>query len=293
MKYIIDTDPGIDDAIAIILGYLNKLDIIGFTLATGNIAKEKSANNLKTIQDILGSNIKMYEGTKENNCNAMSAEYAHGVDGLGNIFMPKSIRKFENKTAEDFIIESANKYKDDLTIVCLGPLTNLACAIRKDKTLENKIKHVVIMGSTYNPDNEVPYNEFNVKIDSMAAKEVFNAKFKDIKIITHEVGVKSFIEKDYINSLKDSNNKISKFIYIISQKYMEFSYNHYKTIGLGTPDPTTIASLIDEKIITYKPCIVEIKDGLSHVNLTENSNIKVSIDLDVEAFRKLFKNTFN
>ena len=67
MKYIFDTDPGIDDAIAIMLGYLNKLDIIGFTLATGNISKEKSANNLKTIQDILNSNIPMYYGNKENN----------------------------------------------------------------------------------------------------------------------------------------------------------------------------------------------------------------------------------
>lgn len=293
MKYIIDTDPGIDDAIAIMLGYLNNLNIVGFTLATGNISKEKSANNLKTIQEILGSNIKMYYGTKNNNCDMLSAEYAHGQDGLGNIFMPKSLRKFEDISAEDFIIESANNYQDDLTIVCLGPLTNLASAIKKDSTLEKKIKHIVIMGSTYNPEIEEPYKEFNVKIDPEAAKIVFSSNFEDIKIITHEIGVKSFIEKEYINSLKDSTNKISKFLYIISQKYMKFSYEYYKTIGLGTPDPTTIASLINDSIITFKPCTIEIKNDMSFINLTDISNIKVSTDINLESFRKLFKSTFN
>jgi len=293
VKYIIDTDPGIDDAIAIMLGYLNHLDIIGFTLATGNIKKELSANNLKTIQDILNSNIKMYEGEKNNNCNELSAEYAHGNDGLGNIFMPKSLRKFENITAEDFIIESANKYKDNLTIVCLGPLTNLASAIKKDNTLIKKIKHLVIMGTTYNPNTENVYKEFNVSVDPNAAKEVFNAGFEDIKLITHEIGVKSYIEKNYINSLKKSKNKISKFVHLISQKYMEFSFEHYNTNGLGTPDPTTIGYLIDNNIIEFKPCNVKIKDDLSLVTLTDKSNIYVSVNFNLELFRKIFEDTFN
>lgn len=293
MKYIIDTDPGIDDAIAIMLGYLNHLDIIGFTLATGNIKKELSANNLKIIQDILNSNIKMYEGEKSNKCNELSAEYAHGNDGLGNIFMPKSLRKFENISAEDFIIDSANKYTDDLTIVCLGPLTNLASAIKKDKNLTKKIKHLVIMGTTYNPNTDNVYKEFNVSVDPSAAEEIFNAGFEDIKLVTHEIGVKSYIEKEYINSLKESKNKISKFVHVISQKYMEFSFEHYETNGLGTPDPTTIGYLIDNNIIEFKPCNVEIKDDLSLVTLTDKSNIYVSIDFNLELFRKLFKNTFN
>lgn len=293
MKYIIDTDPGIDDAIAIILGYLNNLDIIGFTLATGNIKKELAANNLKTIQDILGSNIKMYEGSVDNNCTTLSAEYAHGQDGLGNIFMPKSLRKFESISAEDFIINSADKYKDNLTVVCLGPLTNLAAALKKDKNLYKKIKHLVIMGTTYNPNTDDIYKEFNVSIDPWAAKEIFDAGFEDIKIITHEIGIKSYIEKDYINSLKNSKNRISKFVYLISQKYMKFSFEHYKTNGLGTPDPTTIGYLINNDLIEFKPCSIEIKGDLSFVTLTNKSNTLVSVDFNLELFRKLFKNTFN
>lgn len=291
MKYIFDTDPGIDDAIAIMLGYLNKLDIVGFTLATGNISKEKSANNLKTIQDILNSNIPMYYGNKENNCEFMSAEYAHGKDGLGNIFMPKSLRKFENISAEDFIIDTCNKY-DDITFVCLGPLTNLASAIIKDKSLIKKIKHVVIMGTTYNESLDVPYKEFNVKIDPDAANIVFNAGFDDVKIVTHDIGLMSCISKEYINSLYYSNNKVSKFIYIISQKYIEFCKT--KGIdGLATPDPTTVASIINPKILEYKPCTVVIKDDLSYVKITDKSNLSVAINVNNKLFENLFKKTFN
>ncbi len=297
MKYIIDTDPGIDDAIAIMLGVKNNLDIIGFTLATGNIETKKSAKNLKVIQDFLNTNIKMYKGRIKNKYN-LNAEYAHGKDGLGYaVFPDNNKRKYEKKLAEDFIIKSSKKYKDNLTLVCLGPLTNLANAIQKDKNLYKRIKHVVIMGTTYNPKNN-NYHEFNVNIDPKAAKTVLETPFEDIKIITHEIGVKSFIEKDYIESLKNSEKLLSRFLWLISQKYMEYCYEDYKIVGLGTPDPTTIASLIDPSIVTFKPCTAKITTngedkGKCQINLCEQSNIKVSVDLDLEKFRKIFKDTFN
>ena len=297
MKYIIDTDPGIDDAIAIMLGVKNNLDIIGFTLATGNIETKKSAKNLKVIQDFLNTNIKMYKGRIKNKYN-INAEFAHGKDGLGYaVFPDNNKRKFEKKLAEDFIIKSSKKYKDNLTLVCLGPLTNLANAIQKDKNLYKRIKHVVIMGTTYNPKNN-NYHEFNVNIDPKAAKIVLETPFEDIKIITHEIGVKSFIEKDYIESLKNSEKLLSRFLWLISQKYMEYCYEDYKIVGLGTPDPTTIASLIDPSIVTFKPCTAKITTygedkGKCQINLCEQSNIKVSVDLDLEKFRKIFKDTFN
>lgn len=299
MRYIIDTDPGIDDAIAIMLGVKNNLDIIGFTLASGNIPVEKSENNLKVIQDFLGSNIKMYKGMYENRCNYETAEYAHGKDGLGYAVFPhNNKRKFEKMVAEDFIIKASKKYKDDLTLICFGPLTNLANAIKKDKKLVKRLKHVLVMGTTYDPDSKKPYLEFNVNVDPTSAKLVFKTPFEDIKVVTHEIGVKSFVEKDYVLDLKNSENLISRFVGLISEKYIEFSYDHYGTIGLGTPDPTTIASLIDPKIVEFKPCKVDIvscgeNKGECNIVLTDNSNIMVSTDFDLERFRKVFKDTFN
>lgn len=299
MKYIIDTDPGIDDAIAIMLGVKNDLDIIGFTLASGNIPVKKSEKNLKIIQEFLGSNIKMYKGKSENKCNHETAEYAHGKDGLGYAVFPDiSKKKFERMSAEDFIIKSSKKYKDDLTIICFGPLTNLASAMKKDPKLVSRVKHLLVMGTTYNPEEEDPYLEFNVNVDPAAAKMVFDAPFSDIKVVTHEVGVKSFIEKDYVLNLRNSKKLLSRFVGLIAEKYIEFSYDHYGTIGLGTPDPTTIASIIDSKVIKFEPCNVQIisrgsNKGECHITLTDDSNIMVSTDFDLERFRKVFKDTFN
>ncbi len=299
MKYIMDTDPGIDDAIAIMLGYQNGLDIIGFTLASGNIELEKSEKNLKVIQDFLGSNIKMYKGTLKNKCNHETAEYAHGKDGLGYAVFPNNNkRKFEKMSAEDFIIKSSKKYKDDLTIICFGPLTNLANAIKKDRKLVNRVKHVLVMGTTYNPDVEEPYFEFNVNVDPVAAKTVFSAPFEDIKVVTHEIGVKSFVEKDYVQNLKNSDKLLSRFVGLIAEKYIKFSYDHYGTIGLGTPDPTTIASIIDPKVIQFEPCKIKIvtdgnNKGECNVTLVNDSNIMISTNFDLQRFRSIFKRTFN
>ncbi|MBE6152556.1 MAG: nucleoside hydrolase [Firmicutes bacterium] len=298
MKYIIDTDPGIDDAIGLMLGVKNNLDIIGFTLANGNIPAEKAEKNLKVIQDFLDSDIKMYKGKFIHECDMERAEYAHGKDGLGYaVFPDNNKRKFEKMPAEDFIIKAAKKYKDNLTVICFGPLTNLANAIKKDKNLTKNLKNVLIMGVTYNPDSKKTYMEFNVNIDPDAAKLVFKTPFENIKVVTHEIGVQSFIEKEYIENLRNSNELLSRFVSLIAQKYMEFSYDHYGTVGLGTPDPTTIASIIEPSIVKFEPCnidfiTVEDKGTKCNVTLTNDSNIKISTEFDLEKFRRLFKNTF-
>ncbi|MBE6148000.1 MAG: nucleoside hydrolase [Firmicutes bacterium] len=297
MKYIIDTDPGIDDAIAIMLAIRNNLDVIGFTLASGNIPIEKSENNLKIIEDFMVTNIPIYKGSIINDAKE-TAEYAHGKDGLGYAVFPKNItRRTEKMSAEDFIIKASKKYKDNLMVICLGPLTNLANAIKKDATLPQRLKKILVMSATYNPESTKAYKEFNITVDPMAAKIVYESPFEEIKAITHEAGVKAFIEKDYIQNLKHSDDTISRLVSQIGEKYIEFSYDHYKTIGLGTPDPLTIASIIDKDIITFEPFNVEIitegdAKGESYATPANKSNIYLSTAFDLDRFRTLFKNTF-
>ena len=121
MKYIIDIDPGIDDAVAICLGHLNKLNIIGFTLASGNIEEYKAENNIKVIEDFLELNIPIYRSSQINDCNHQVAEYAHGKDGLGYAVFPNNkYRRVERTYAENFIIQSSKKYRDNLTMICFG-----------------------------------------------------------------------------------------------------------------------------------------------------------------------------
>ena len=299
MKYIIDTDPGIDDSIAIAMAVRHNLDIIGFTLAEGHVPQDKSEKNLKIIQEVLRTNIKMYKGEKEEVIDHKTAEYAHGIAGLGYYILPDlSLKKYQKMKAEDFIIKASKKYKDNLTLVCFGSLKNLANAIRKYDKLTKKLKHVVIMGATYNPENEKPYMEFNVNADPSAAKLVLESDFEDIKLVTHEMGEAAIIDRDYVLSLRDSKNYLSRYVGFISEKYMDFSLEKIGIKDLVNPDPVTIASVIDDKILTFEPCSVKMIDrgkqkGECYVTLTEESNIKVATEIDLSRFTKLFKHTFN
>lgn len=299
MKYIIDTDPGVDDAIAICMAVKHKLDIIGFTLASGNIPQVKSEKNLKVIQDILGTNIKMYKGEHEKEVLHSTAEYAHGIDGLGYLVYPDtSKKKYERMKAEDFIIKASKKYKDDLTMVCFGSLKNLANAIKKDKKVVDRIKHVLIMGTTYNPDDETPYMEFNVNADPESARLVLESNFEDIRLVTHEIGIAAHIDKDYVLSLRTSKDVISRFVGTIAEKYMDFSKEKGEYDGLVNPDPATIVPAIDNTILHFEPCSVKViddgdKKGECYVALVDESNIKVATTIDLEKFDKLFKETFN
>lgn len=298
MKYIIDTDPGIDDSIAIALAVRHNLDIIGFTLATGNIPQDKSEKNLKILQEVLQTNIKMYKGEKETIVDHKTAEYAHGIAGLGYYNFPDlSLKKYEKMKAENFIIKASKKYKDDLTMVCFGSLKNLANAIKKDKNITKRLKHVLIMGTSYNPEDEVPYLEFNINADPSSAKIVLESPFEDIKLVTHEMGKEATIDRDYVLALRNSKNYLSRYVGFISEKYIDFSLEKEGIKGLVNPDPVTIASVIDEDVITFEPCNAKVIDsgkqkGECYVTLTDESNIKVATKLNLKKFNKLFKETF-
>ena len=297
MKYIIDTDPGIDDAIAISMAVKNKLDIIGFTVATGNIPVNKVINNIKIIEDILNINVPIFKGGHENP-SSNTAAYAHGVDGLGYAIYPENkSRRVERTYAENFIVKAAKKYKDNLTIICLGPLTNIANAIKKDKYLPMRINKLIMMGTAYDPQRLTnPYKEFNIRTDPASAKLVLSSKFKDIYAITHEVGLSAYIEKDYILNLRTSNDIVSRFIGNISEKYIEFSYQYYGTIGLGTPDPSVIAYVIDPSIFKFEDFACDVitsgpDKGICYTTKFQ-SNIHLSTGFNLQKYRNLFKDTF-
>ena len=295
VKYIIDTDPGIDDAVAIMMGYLNGLDIIGFTLAQGNVDLTNSENNIKIIEDILGSDIKIYKSNIIKEIDYEAASYAHGKNGMGDVITMRSARRTEGKSAEDFIIESSLKYRNNLTLICFGPLTNLANAIKKDPSLVDRISKVVIMGFSYDVNANSPYHEFNLSVDPEAAFVVINSGFKDVNIITHEVGILAFIEKDYIDMLANSHSMISRFISSITKAYMQFSKKYFNVDGFTAPDPITCASVINKKCVSFMPCEIDIdlKDrGVSIVRLVESSNIKISTGVNLNEFRELFQKTF-
>lgn len=297
MKYIIDTDPGIDDAIAILMAHLYKLDIIGFTLTSGNVQMKDVSRNIKIIQDFMNTDIKMYKGEEYIDPDVEIATYAHGKYGLGHVVYPESRRHIEDKSAEDFLIE-ASKENDELTIICLGALTNVANAIKKDPDFPKRVKKLYIMGLSHEPDEaKEKYLEFNVRVNPDAAKLVFESDFEEINVITHEAALKVIIPKDYIDTLKDSDKILSNFVYQLASKYIEFNIEHYGIYGLSMPDPLTISAVIDPSVVRYTKASVEIitegeRKSESILKMREG-NINVITAIDVEKFTEMFKKVFN
>ena len=289
MKYIIDTDPGIDDAIAISMAYLSNMDIIGFTLVGGNNSLNKIERNIKIIEDYLNSDIKIYRGSENKVITSKEAMLVHGEDGLGDFNGVESSRTTETISATDFLIEASLKYNENLTIICLGPLTNIALAIKKDPSFVQRVKRIYIMGSSLSDD----YLEFNVLVDPKSANLVLNANFNEVKVISHEMALKTVIKREDMYSLKNNGKKISDFIYQISKKYMDFNIQKYGIDGISMPDPLTVASAIRPDLVKWEKADVKILSNGKSVVTLGKGNIDFGVSVNLGEFERLFKHIFN
>ncbi|OGD81326.1 hypothetical protein A2572_02285 [Candidatus Collierbacteria bacterium RIFOXYD1_FULL_40_9] len=173
-KIIIDTDPGVDDAIAImLLAKTESIDIQAITTVAGNSSIQNTTANAEYLKDLLSLNCPIYSGATESLTGPFIEGQVHGVTGLTGI--THSFQGNLTNNAAEKIIEIVNTFPNEITVLCLGPQTNLAQAIQKDPTLPSKIKQIVIMGGAIqSPGNKSWVAEFNIFLDPEAAANVFN-----------------------------------------------------------------------------------------------------------------------
>lgn len=179
---IIDTDPGHDDALAImLLVRSNMFDIRAITTVSGNVDIQKATNNARFILDLLNSNVPIFSGADKPLKKNQILANVHGVSGLAGANVTKKEKL--NGLAVEKIIEIVRANPKQVTIVVIGPETNIAKAFIKDPELPNLIKQIVIMGGAINvPGNKSTVAEFNIFVDPDAAKIVFDAPVKKILV---------------------------------------------------------------------------------------------------------------
>lgn len=178
MKWIVDTDPGIDDAAALIAAVgLGRLDIIGITTVGGNVPLHYTTRNALILMELMERDIPVYRGAEQALVEPpRSASEFHGKDGFGDIGMPSPKRAAESLHAVDFIVESSGRHAGDLSILTLGPLTNVALALAKDRSVGSAVKEIVMMGGTSRArGNSSAVAEFNIFADPEAAEAVFSS----------------------------------------------------------------------------------------------------------------------
>lgn len=301
-KIIIDTDPGVDDAIAILLALSakEKLDVVALTTVNGNVGVDQVTKNAFKILDIAGrQDIPVYKGNekplqREND----HCEEFHGDDGLGNLAMKDSKRVPEAESAVDFLIRKVREEKGEITLVPIGPLTNIAEAIQRDAEFVENVKEVVIMGGAEHGGNMSPHAEFNFWMDPEAAKIVFQAGFEKVTMVGLDATSYVFLDPVLRELLYLINTPVSRFIHKITRLYADGHWEIEKKLGCELCDVLTIAYLLDRNVVEKVDAFVDVEtqglcDGASVVYRTKYypdkvKNCEVAVKADTKQFFRIF-----
>ena len=291
---ILDCDPGHDDAIAILLAGNNpKLNLLGISVVAGNQTIEKTARNALNIVSFLGIGVPVAIGCEFPMVRErVICAAIHGESGLDGFTFPKTDKQFDKRHGVQLIIDSVMN-NEDVTIVATGPLTNVAMALKMEPRLLNKVKEIVLMGGSVDNGNTSPAAEFNIMCDPEAAHVVFSSGIP-VKMVGLNVTRKVLVTNEVVKRMAKINNKVSDMF----EKLMNvFNENQRKTFGVEAGplhDPATIASLIDEKLITYKKMnvTIDISHGPSYGRtncdvfdyLHAPQNAYVAMDIDVNRY---------
>lgn len=293
-KIILSTDPGIDDAIAIIfLSKINVLEAIWTTM--GNNTLETCTNNTVKILELLGRrDIPIIEGAAKPLSRKMNfSAQVHGKDGLGNTELPLPDLSMFSWKKLDYIVSTITSNPNEVTIVSIGPLTNLANLIQNAPTeIINLVKEIIVMGGAVKVlGNVTPYAEFNIFCDPHAAKIVFNCDLP-ITLVGLDVTHKIILTETHLETLETKGTPATEFIGKIARFYAKF---HRSIDGCYLHDPLAAAVAIDPTIVTQKELHIDVvtedskKIGKTYeVNATEGSRISVCLDVDAEKFFNLF-----
>jgi len=174
---LIDTDPGVDDALALLMAFADERhDVVGLTVAAGNVGLEYTVRNALKLCEVAGrEDVPVFAGTPDPLVYpAEDAAHVHGRDGFGDVDLPLPARAVEAEHAALAILRLSHQYAGELVLVALGPLTNIALALKLDPTLPQRIKRFLVMGGAFTGHGNItPVAEFNIAFDPEAAHIVF------------------------------------------------------------------------------------------------------------------------
>ena len=285
-KVIVDCDPGIDDALAIILALKSKeIEVIGITTVSGNVKSLQGAKNALKVLKLLGRlDIPVYLGeSKPIKRELVTAQDTHGEDGLGETFLEEVSSEYIRENGVDFILNTL-KNQENVSIIALGPLTNLCRAIEKDSESFHRVKEIVSMGGAYKSHgNCSPVAEFNYWVDPHGAREFlkkFNGEFTMVGLdVTREIVLTPNL-REMIHQFKD---EIGDFIYDITRFYVDFHWEQERTLGCVINDPLAVEYFINRELCEGFKAYVDIA--------CEDISMGQSV-VDVADFYKKRKNVF-
>ena len=263
-KIIIDTDPGQDDAVAILLALASpdEIEVLGITAVAGNVPLSLTERNARIVCELAGRpDIAVYAGCdRPLRRKLVTAEHVHGKTGLDGPELPEPKIKLQEKHGVDFIIDTILQEPENSVSLCpLGPLTNIASAILKQPKIVSRIKQIVLMGGAYfEVGNITPTAEFNIFVDPDAAKIVFEAGI-DMVVMPLDVTHKALVTGERNEAFRQLKSPVGVAVAEMTDFFERFDKEKYGSSGAPLHDPCVTAYLINPKIFSGKKINVEIE----------------------------------
>ncbi|NYS25709.1 nucleoside hydrolase [Rhodobacteraceae bacterium 2376] len=263
-KIIIDTDPGQDDAVAILLALASpeEIDLLGITCVAGNVPLELTERNARTVCELAGRpDVKVFAGCdRPLNRPLVTAEHVHGKTGLDGIDLPAPRMALQPGHGVDFIIDTLRAEPAGcVTLVPIGPLTNIATAFLRAPDIVEKVQAVVLMGGAYfEVGNITPAAEFNIYVDPEAAQVVFNSGV-ELVVMPLDVTHKALTTRPRVEAFRKLPGAVGPAVAAWTDFFERFDKEKYGSEGAPLHDPCTIGWLLRPELFAGRRINVEIE----------------------------------
>ncbi|OED42533.1 hypothetical protein AB833_05850 [Chromatiales bacterium (ex Bugula neritina AB1)] len=287
-KVIIDTDPGIDDAIALCYALSHpKLEVLALTSIFGNVSTELATQNALRICELCNTSVPVAQGAdsplhiKRN----PAPDFVHGVNGFGNIELPVPTTRRDKSSAAELIIDLVREQPGEITLIPVGPLTNLAKALEQAPDIADKVAEVIVMGGVfYASGNVTPFAEANIWNDPHAAQKVLTASWPVVVHgldITHQI----VFDRPYLGRLAAASPRIGGFLHNAAEFYINFYKEQRNIDGCCPHDLLAVAYAANPqwyKTETGRFDVITDGEQIGRTTTTKvcESNKQIALDVD-------------
>ncbi|MFL9892285.1 nucleoside hydrolase [Paraburkholderia sp. RL17-381-BIF-C] len=312
-KVIYDTDPGVDDAMALVFQALHPdIELLGLTSVFGNATIETTTRNARFLAGRFAKGVPVAQGAAAPLKRAAPEPLAwiHGDNGLGNIALNTAEQAaLDTRPAHRFIIDTVRTHPGEVTLLAVGPLTNLALALADDPQIASLVKQVVIMGGAFGTDgvlgNVTPAAEANILGDPDAADIVFGAAWP-VAIVGLDVTQRTIMSHDYLASLRARGGAAGQFVWDVSRHYEAFHEQSAQLAGIYVHDSSAVAYVLAPHLYTTRSGPVRVlTDGIAVGQSIQKPSTmpvpapawdsrpdcKVCMDVDVPGMLALYERT--
>ena len=298
--FIIDTDTASDDAVALVMALQHSdVRVEAITVVAGNVPLEYGVQNALYIVERCSKNTPVYVGIEGPMLRSLeTAQFCHGQDGMGDIGLPLTGRTPAEGHAVDMLIETIHTFAGQITLVTLGPLTNVATALLRDPSIAEAVERCVIMGGIgFGYGNIVPAAEYNIWVDPDAAKIVFESGLPIQMVgwdVSHKHATFTSEQADELQAVSD----LAAFCVDIQKALREFGISYLKQDGFDLPDPIAMAVALEPDVATLTKRLrvdietqSELTRGATVVDHLRVSGREPNVDVVLEASRERFLET--